>query len=55
MTTDPLAPIVMPGGDIVCPHCDSGGDPVCCSWHRPDIGPSVGMSQMVPKTWEAVT
>lgn len=48
---NPLAPVTMPGGDVVCPHCDSGGNPLFCKWHQPTQGPSQGLVQMVPSTW----
>ena len=48
---EPLAPMTMPGGDVVCPHCDAGRNPLFCEWHRPESGPSQGLAQIVPSTW----
>ncbi len=48
---EPLAPMTMPGGDVVCPHCDAGGNPLFCEWHRPESGPIRGLAQIVPSTW----
>ena len=49
--SDPLAPWVMPGGDIVCPHCDAGGRPSLCRYHAPQRSGAVGLMQIVPSTW----
>ena len=48
--TDPLAPMVMPGGDTVCGYCDSGAAQQC-PYHFNEAGGSVGLAQFVPGTW----
>ena len=49
--SDPLAPRVMPGGDTVCGHCDSGGKPSLCPYHAPPPSGAVGLMQVIPGTW----
>lgn len=49
--SDPLAPMVMPLGDVVCGHCDSGGNPEFCPAHRPGPSPACGLAQATPNTW----
>lgn len=49
MSTDPLAPKVMPDGDAVCSYCDTGKASQC-PYHFNDTGGSIGLFQF--RKWD---
>ena len=46
---DPMGPLIMPNGVVICPRCESG-DPQC-PYHPPMESPSVGLPQMIKSVW----